>query len=130
MSQYPTLASMGVTSVEDVVKYTLSHQAEADVLKVYYTRAKGSFLPRSKKFSFVRGRRSIPIESRSSSGYDTITDVSPQLKMAIAELDLLQASLSQIDPIDPKQKLEAHMAHLEKVVNEKMKEMQALIKQL
>ncbi|OUS30060.1 hypothetical protein A9R01_12500 ['Osedax' symbiont bacterium Rs2_46_30_T18] len=130
MSQYPTLASMGVTSLEDVVKYTLRHQGDADVLKIYYKRAKGSFLPRSKKFSFVRGRRSIPIESRGSTGFESISDISPQLTLALKELDQIEAKLNQVDPGDPKQQLEAHMAHLDKVVNEKLKEMQALIKQL
>ena len=130
MSQFPTLASMGVNSVEDVVKYTLRHEADTDVLKIYYKRAKGSFLPRSKKFSFVRGRRSIPIESRSSSGFNSVTDISSQLTMAIAELDLLESTPSKMAPIDPKQQLEEHMAHLDKVVNEKLKEMQDLIKQL
>jgi len=121
---------MGVTSLEDVVKYTLRHQGDADVLKIYYKRAKGSFLPRSKKFSFVRGRRSIPIESRGSTGFESISDISPQLTLALKELDQIEAKLNQVDPGDPKQQLEAHMAHLDKVVNEKLKEMQALIKQL
>ena len=130
MSQYPTLAAMGVTSLEDVVKYTLRHQGDADVLKVYYKRAKGSFLARSKKFSFVRGRRSIPIESRGSIGFESISDISPQLTLALNELDKLKAQLSRVEPQDPKAQLEEHLAHLDKVVNEKLKEMQAIIKQL
>lgn len=129
MNQYPTLEKMGVTSFEDVVKYTLRHQGDTDVLKIYYKRPKGSFLPRSKKFSFVRGRRSIPIESRNSSGFQNVDKVSPQLTLALNELDQLEAEL-KLDTADPRKQLEEHMDHLEKVVNEKLTEMQELIKQL
>ncbi len=130
MSQYPTLKSMGVNSVEDVVKYTIRHEGETDVLKIYYKRAKGSFLSRSKKFSFIRGKRSIPIETRNSKAFENITSVSPQLAEAIHELDALQAELNHQEPEDPKKKLEAHMDHLEKVMNDKLKEMQDIIKSM
>ncbi len=48
MTQYPTLVTMGITSFKDVTKYSLRQQGNTDVLKIYYKRAKGSFLPRSK----------------------------------------------------------------------------------
>jgi hypothetical protein len=130
MSQYPTLKAMGVNSVDDVIKYTIRHQGDTDVLKIYYKREKGSFLSRSKKFSFVRGRRSIPIESRSAKGFESLSDISPQLTVAIQELDQLQATRTYADPQNPKEALDAHMDHLEKVVNDKLKEMQELIKDL
>lgn len=130
MTNYPTLASMGVTSIEDVTKYTLRHQGSTDVLKIYYKRAKGSFLSRSKKFSFARGRSSIPIESRNSEGFDLLSDISPQLLIAMKELDTIAAKLTAADPQQPKEKLEAHMDHLEKVVDEKLREMREIIKAL
>ncbi len=130
MSEYPTLKSMGVNSVEDVIKYTIRHEGETDVLKIYYKRAKGSFLSRSKKFSFIRGKRSIPIETRNSKAFESITSVSPQLAEAIQELDQLQAQINQQEPENPKQKLEAHMDHLEKVVNDKLKEMHDIVSKM
>ncbi len=130
MSEYPTLKSMGVNSVEDVIKYTIRHEGETDVLKIYYKRAKGSFLSRSKKFSFIRGKRSIPIETRNSKAFESITSVSPQLAEAIQELDQLQAEINQQEPENPKQKLEAHMDHLEKVVNDKLKEMHDIVSKM
>lgn len=130
MSQYPTLNAMGINSVDDVIKYTIRHQDDTDVLKVYYKRDRSSFLPRSKKFSFVRGRRSIPIESRSAKAFESVTSISPQLTMAIEELNQLQAKMIQANPQNTKEALNAHMDHLEKVVNDKLKEMQQLIKEL
>jgi hypothetical protein len=130
MSQYPTLKSMGVNSVEDVVKYTIRHEGETDVLKIYYKRAKGSFLSRSKKFSFIRGKRSVPIETRNSKAFEKITSVSPQLAEAIQELDQLQAEINHQETENPKEKLSAHMDHLEKVVNDKLKEMHDLIEKM
>ena len=62
MSDYPTLNKMGIKSVERVVKYTLRHQGDTDVLKIYYKRPKGSLLSRSKKFTFIRGRAGVPLE--------------------------------------------------------------------
>jgi len=121
---------MGVTSIQDVTKYTLRQQGNTDVLKIYYKRAKGSFLSRSKKFSFARGRSTIPIESRSSEGFEQLADTSPQLLLAIKELDNIEAQQSITDPQVPKEKLEAHMNHLEKVVDEKLREMRELIKEL
>lgn len=52
MSEFPTLNKMGITSVDQIDRYTLRHQGDTDVLKIYYKRPKGSLLSRSKKFSF------------------------------------------------------------------------------
>jgi len=130
MTKYPTLTAMGVTSIQDVTKYTLRQQGNTDVLKIYYKRAKGSFLSRSKKFSFARGRSSIPIESRSSEGFDKLSHTSPQLLEAIQELDNINAQHEVSDPQLPREKLDAHIDHLEKVVDDKLREMRELIKEL
>ena len=53
MTKYPKLTEMGITSFDSIKKYTLRQEGEFDILKVYYKREKGSFLPRSKKFSLV-----------------------------------------------------------------------------
>ena len=130
MSNYPTLTEMGVKSTQDVDKYTLRHESETDVLKIYYKRPKGSFLPKSKKFSFLRGKRSVPIETRNAKAFDSLQKISPQLALALEELEQLQAEQAHEKVENPKEQLEAHIAHLEKVVNEKLKEMSDLVKQL
>ena len=42
MSKFPTLTKMGITSIDSIDKYTVQHQGEVDVLKIYYKRPKGS----------------------------------------------------------------------------------------
>ncbi len=130
MNPYPTLTAMGVNSIQDVLKYTLRHESETDVLKIYYKRPKGSFLPRSKKFSFLRGRRSVPLETRNSKVFERIARVSPQLALAIEELEQLQAIQILESSQDPKAQIQQHLDHLEKVVNEKLKDMSELIKSM
>lgn len=130
MSDYPTLEKMGIKSVDNVDKYTLRHQGDTDVLKIYYKRPKGSFLSRSKKFTFVRGRRGIPLEARNSHAFDDMAKISPQLLMALEELKTLDARRKEVDPIDPKQKFLSDLDHMEKVMTTKMDEIRRQINEL
>lgn len=130
MSEYPTLNKMGVNSVETIDKYTLRHQGDTDVLKIYYKRPKGSLLSRTKKFSFVRGRSAIPLEARNSKAFDNIDNFSPQLVLALKELKRLDAKRKENDFIDPKQKFLSDLDHLEKVMTAKMDEMRRQINEL
>ena len=130
MSDYPTLNKMGIKSVESVDKYTLRHQGDTDVLKIYYKRAKGSLLSRSKKFSFIRGRKNLPLEVRNSKAFEKMANISPQLVMALEELKKLEATRKEEKPQDPKQKFLADLDHLEKVMNSKMDEIRRQINEL
>ena len=130
MSDYPTLEKMGIKSVENVDKYTLRHQGDSDVLKIYYKRPKGSFLSRSKKFTFVRGRRGIPMELRDTKAFENVAKISPQLLMALEELKKLDARRKEIEPIDPKQKFLSDLDHMEKVMSTKMEEIRRQINEL
>jgi len=130
MSEYPTLNKMGVTSVDNVDRYTLRHQDDIDVLKIYYKRPKGSFLSRTKKFSFISGRKAIPLEARNSKAFDSIVNFNPQLALALKELKRLDATRKENDPIDPKQKFISDLDHLEKVMTEKMDEIRRQINEL
>lgn len=130
MSEYPTLNKMGVNSVETIDRYTLRHQGDTDVLKIYYKRPKGSLLSRTKKFSFVRGRSAIPLEARNSKAFDNIDNFSPQLVLALKELKSLDAKRKESDSIDPKQKFLSDLDHLEKVMTAKMDEMRRQINEL
>jgi hypothetical protein len=130
MSEYPTLNKMGVNSVENIDKYTLRHQAGTDVLKIYYKRPKGSFLSRTKKFSFVGGRSAIPLEARNSKAFDNLDNFSPQLVLALKELKRLDAKRKESDSIDPKQKFLSDLDHFEKVMTAKMDEIRRQINEL
>ena len=130
MSDYPTLKKMGVTSVDSVDKYTLRHQGDTDVLKIYYKRPKGSFLSRSKKFTFVRGRSAIPKQTRGAAGFEDINKVSPMLLKALEELKQLQARRQESEPTDPKERFLANLDHLEKVMTAKLDDIRRQIQEL
>lgn len=130
MSDYPTLNKMGITSIESVDKYTLRHQGDTDVLKIYYKRNKGSLLSRSKKFSFIRGRNAIPLEARNSKAFDTVERISPQLLLALEELKSLAATRKEEPLKDPKNKFLTDLDHLEKVMTSKIDEIRRQIKEL
>ena len=130
MSDYPTLNKMGIKSVERVVKYTLRHQGDTDVLKIYYKRPKGSLLSRSKKFTFVRGRSGVPLEVRNSKAFENMDRISPQLVLALEELKQLDASRKEKAPLDPKDKFMSDLDHLEKVMTSKIDEIRRQINEL
>ncbi|WP_432470324.1 DUF3461 family protein [Amphritea sp. HPY] len=130
MSDYPTLKKMGIKSVESVNKYTLRHQGDTDVLKIYYKRPKGSLLSRSKKFTFMRGRTSLPLEVRNSKAFEQMDRISPQLVMALDELKQLEATRKEVVPQDPKEKFLTDLDHLEKVMTAKMDEIRRQIKEM
>ena len=89
MSDYPTLEELGVTSTEQVVRYSLSRETHLDVLKVHYKRQSGSLLAKSKKFHFCRGLNHMG-EAKGDRNC-TVQHVSPQLLLAIEELRSLMA---------------------------------------
>lgn len=130
MSEYPTLEKMGVKSVESIDKYTVRHQGDTDVLKIYYKRPKGSLLSRSKKFSFIRGRRGIPLEAQNSKAFEQMDKISPQLLAALEELKKLDARRKEVDPVDPKEKFLSDLAHMEKVMNQKIEEIRRQINEM
>ena len=120
MSSYPTLKKMGITSVDQIERYTLRHQGNTDVLKIYYKRPKGSLLSRSKKFSFLRGRSSLPLEVQHSKAFDQMAKISPQLLQALEELKQLDAQRNETDPLDPKARFLSDLDHLERVMYDKI----------
>lgn len=130
MSDYPTLKKMGIKSLDEVEKYTVRHQGDTDVLKIYYKRPKGSFMPRSKKFSFVRGRRGIPLEVRNAKAFEHMDRISPQLVQALEELKHLDATRKEVDPLDPRKKFLSDLDHLEKVMNTKLEEIRRQIREM
>ena len=130
MSDYPVLTRMGVKSLESVVRYSVRHEGEADVLKIYYNRPVGSFLSRSKKFTFTRGCASIPRQIRTGSGFEELNKISPMLLEAISELKKLEARHHSAEAADPKERLINSLDHLEKVLESKLSEIRREIEAL
>ncbi len=132
---YPTLEQMGITSFDSISRYSLRREVRADVLKVYYRRPSGSFLSRSKKFTFARAKTNVPVEFQKTEAWHKLEDTSPILRQALAELQaLLQpAEVQSGDDVaaqDTKQQLLADLAHMEQVMKAKLDELRRQIEAL
>ena len=59
-----------------------------DVLRITYSRQKGSFLPSSRTYQFLRVQKEIPV--RGDEGKTaTVMETNPSLRLAIDELKML-----------------------------------------
>ncbi|RBP81053.1 DUF3461 family protein [Marinomonas rhizomae] len=116
---YPTLQSMGITSIQDIEKFTLRYEGGHDVLKIYYRREKGSLLPKSKKFKFGRSTKTVLADG----GQQTYRQVQePSLIVLRAMEELEQIVGKQHESKATKADLVKELEHLEKVMNSKISE--------
>ncbi len=130
MSDYPTLEEMGITSFENITKYSLRRHSDVDVLKIYYKRPKGSLLSRSKKFTFAHPRKSIPLEFHSGDTWESLKGSSPRLQSAVDELKKLTTEPAALPPEDMKARVLEDLNHLETVVNSKIAELRHQIQSM
>ncbi|GHA07466.1 DUF3461 family protein [Oceanisphaera arctica] len=131
-SQYPTLEQMGITSFDNISRYSLRREVRADVLKVYYHRPSGSFLSRSKKFTYARPKSNVAVEFQKTAEWHQLEDTSPVLRQALVELHaLLQpaevAAGDKASLQDTKQQLLADLEHMERVMKDKLDELRRQI---
>ena len=117
MSNYPTLIEMGITSIEDIYKYSLRQEGDNDVLKIYFRRTKGSLLPKSKKFKFGRAVNTHRVDS-STDKYREVSEMSSFLMKAVDELHELVQHEHEVH--DVKKRLVDDIDHLEKVMMSKL----------
>jgi hypothetical protein len=121
---HPTLQSMGITSIQDIEKFTLRYENGHDVLKIYYRREKGSLLPKSKKFKFGRATKTVLADG----GQQTYRQVQePSLIVLRAMEELEQIVGKQHATKASKDDLVKELEHLEKVVNSKIAEIKEKI---
>lgn len=129
-AQYPTLEQMGITSFDNISKYSLRREVRADVLKVYYHRPAGSLLSRSKKFTFARPKSGVPVEFQKTAQWHELEDTSPVLRQALVELHRL---LKPAEPAeengtrDSQQQLLEDLEHMERVMKAKLEELRRQI---
>lgn len=128
MSDYPTLTEMDVKRTDQIKHYTLHQEGnDGDVLKIFYERQKGSFLPDRKTFRFGRSAKMI---STGDIHHPTreIHEISPFLIKAIAELDELIAKRGSI--VDQKQHIIERMAQIEQEIKSAHEEIRSLLQKL
>jgi len=88
-ASYPALAEMGIVRFHEISHYSLRQDGvDKDVLRIIYKRAKGSFLPYSRKYKFGRSLKTVVADGGTSRMEHTY-EISPFLLKAVGELDKL-----------------------------------------
>lgn len=127
MSDYPTLSEMDINRAEEIRHYTLHQEGNIDVLKVFYKRQKGSFLPERKTFKFGRSAKMIATGDKKNPTRET-HEISPFLLKAITELDSLLKKKDSV--VDKKQHILDRMHQIELEVKAAHEEMRSLLNEL
>lgn len=125
MSAYPALLSLGINRPHEISSYTLSSTNDVDILRVRYTRQKGSLLPTSKKFKFPR--RPMP-GIHPQPGEAMMTEISPALEEALEELSQLLSK--EVALKDRKAELLRELDEFEEYIRLQISEFKAEIEKL
>lgn len=121
-ASYPALAEMGIVRFHEISHYSLRQDGvDKDVLRIIYKRAKGSFLPYSRKYKFGRSLKTV-VADGGTSRMEHSYEISPFLLKAVTELD----KLVEINKHDASKSANTELAadvmteldELEKLVNE------------
>ncbi|ACY83574.1 DUF3461 family protein [Edwardsiella piscicida] len=124
---YDNLKSLGITQPEEIDRYSLRQEANNDILKIYFRKDKGEFFAKSVKFKYPRQRKTI-LSDNDSQGVREISEISPNLRYVIEELDRL--CLRDRQEEDLKRKILDDLRHLESVVANKIAEIEADLEKL
>ncbi|UZE95446.1 DUF3461 family protein [Alkalimarinus alittae] len=124
--EYTILKSLGVKEFDYVERYSVRTEGNSDVLKIYYKK-KGQLFHKSEKFKFSRSMRSVRSYSEPNI-YKEVSEVSPMLTKVMAELDDIVDQDHQEQ--DAKNKILNDLRHLEKVVQQKIQEIEEQLDRL
>lgn len=122
---YPALKNLGINRPHEISSYTLSTNNDEDILRIRYTRQKGSLLPTAKKFKFPR--RPMP-GIQVQPGEVGITEISPALEDALAELSQLLKENTSFD--DRRDVLLQELSEFEDYIHVRIGEFKTEIEQL
>ena len=125
--EYIILKALGVKGIDHIERYSVRTEGESDSLKIYYEKKKGQLFHRSEKFKFSRTHRSVR-SSTVPNEYKDMSEVSPMLTKVMAELDDIVDSEHQEQ--DAKKKILTDLRHLEKVVQQKIQEIEVQLNKL
>ncbi|WP_027859566.1 DUF3461 family protein [Marinobacterium jannaschii] len=116
MTQYQTLAQMGITDVDNISRYSLRQEGNRDVLKIYFNNADDSLLPSSNKFAFERAVQ--------ADGAGSQPEMAPVIVAAIKELNQLNKPEHQ-EQRAAREQLAHELEHLERVMSSKLAELRS-----
>ncbi len=120
------LQSIGVKNLDNIDYYTVRSERDCDVLKIYHKREKGGLFQKSEKFKFHRSSRQL--KDHASADYRQVSEVSPMLVKVMDELDII----TKQDYVErtAKEKILSDLRHLEKVVANKVAEIEQQLEKL
>jgi len=122
-----SLQSLGVKNTEDIERYSLRSESNQDVLKIYHAKKRGELFQRSEKFKFPRRTRMVRSDLNPSE-YKEISEVSSVLTHVLTELDEITNHVH--DEKTVKEQILSDLRHLEKVVQNKISEIESKLDRL
>lgn len=101
MSNFPSLSEMDISRFDEITHYSLRRdRKDRDILRIYYKRQKGSFLPQRKTFKFGRAAKMVA-DSSAPNGSIEIFEISPFLQKVTSELDsIVKQRHSESDKVE------------------------------
>lgn len=126
---YENLKSLGIQDPTAVDSYTLRQETNHDILKIYFKKQKGEFFAKSVKFKYPRQRKTILVDSGTHQ-YKDVTEINANLKYVVDELDSLTQGVHVQADQDLKKKILRDLRHLEKVVANKISEIEKDLEKL
>jgi uncharacterized protein DUF3461 len=128
--EYTILKALGVKDIDQIERYAVRTEGESDILKIYYEKKKGQLFHKSEKFKFSRTYRGVR-SSTDPSAYKDMSEVSPMLTKVMAELDdIVDQEHQEHQEQDAKKKILTDLRHLEKVVKQKIQEIEVQLDKL
>lgn len=124
---YENLKGIGIQFPETIDRYLLRQEASADILKVYFRKEKGELFAKSVKFKYPRQHKTVLVNGGTGE-YANVSEISPELRYVVEELDELTRHEKQEQ--DVKQQILSELRHLEKVVSQKITEIEKSIERL
>jgi len=119
------LNSLGIKSIDLIENYSIRSESNQDILKIYYKKEKRDLFHRSEKFKFPREQKTFRNES---GNYEDTKEISSTLYRVMGELD--KVVLTERKEKDIKKKVIDDLRHLEKVVSNKIAEIEADLERL
>jgi hypothetical protein len=96
MKDYPRLSEMGIIHPDQIDKFMVNSISNCDVLRIIYSRRKGSLLPISRTYKFPRVQKYITEDN--GKRQTSVMETNPELRSAIDELeDLLSVNEQKQD---------------------------------
>ncbi|QIQ21842.1 DUF3461 family protein [Zophobihabitans entericus] len=125
---YKNLKQLGIFDPEKITHYTLRQEGVNDILKIYFVKEKGEFFARSVKFKYPRQRKMVTADSNGER-YKEVKEINPVLVNIINELDALKLQQKDKD-LDLATKILTDLQHLQRVVANKISEIEADVEKL